>query len=320
MSAVDPIGTEAGWIQPVAQFLTLLAPAEIPVTIRGRAEDFQVRENLSFEPTGSGEHVFLEIEKIHANTAWVAAQIADFAGIREMDIGYAGRKDRHGVTRQWFSCYLPGENSLNWADMTIEGVRLLQVTRHRSKLRHGEIRCNAFNLTLRHDALSDAQQEDINRRLRSLNDTGFPNYFGGQRFGRDLQNLELADRLLRQRRKVGRDRGMAISAARSWIFNLYLSDAVRDGMTPDPHQVGPLIGKSRDPQPGESALDEQMTAWVEGLRRLGAKVSTRPLFIRPGDLSWVFEDRETRLSFTLPAGSYATSLLREVFIVEDAAA
>jgi tRNA pseudouridine13 synthase len=308
-------------------FRTLLAAPSIPASIRIRPEDFQVIEHLAGEPDGEGEHVYIEIVKTGANTGWVAAQIAAFAGVREMDIGYAGRKDRHGVTRQWFSCYLPKDPGIDWQGLDIEGVELLGVTRHRSKLRRGQISCNAFELTIHHASLSAAELADVEDRLCAIRERGFPNYFGEQRFGRDNQNLDLAEQLLRQGKKVGRNRGMAISAARSWIFNRYLSDRLDEGMTPDDDRAdhpggpltGPLIGKSRDPQPGEAALDEQMTAWVAGLRRLGAKAATRPLFVTPEALEWQHLPASTQLSFRLPAGSYATALLREVFVVEDAA-
>src|SRR5688572_17268674 len=74
---------------------------------RSCPEDFQVVEELGFELAGEGEHVFLHIEKRGENTAWVADQIAQVAKVKPMDVGYCGRKDRHAITRQWFSVYLP---------------------------------------------------------------------------------------------------------------------------------------------------------------------------------------------------------------------
>ena len=112
---------------------------------------------------------------------------------------------------------------------------------------------------------------------------------------------------------------MLISAARSWLFNGYLSHrmASSDSLV---GEQGPLIGKSRDPQAGEELFDEVEQAWAAGIRRLGTKVDERSLMVLPEQLSWELTPEETRLHFCLPAGSFATSVLRELFNVEDVSA
>ena len=85
----------------------LLAPASLNASIRERDADFQVFEELGFEPDGEGEHDFLLIRKSGANTAWVAKQLAAHAGVQLRDVGYAGLKDRHAITKQWFSVRRP---------------------------------------------------------------------------------------------------------------------------------------------------------------------------------------------------------------------
>ena len=70
-------------------------------------DDFRVDEIPQALPCGEGEHVWLHIEKNGANTAWIAKKLATLAGVKEMDVRYAGLKDRHAITRQWFSIYLP---------------------------------------------------------------------------------------------------------------------------------------------------------------------------------------------------------------------
>lgn len=82
---------------------------------------------------------------------------------------------------------------------------------------------------------------------------------------------------------------------------------------------GPLYGKSRDPQPGEAELNPVYVAWVEGLRRIGAKTGERPLLALPEGLTWQFSENALELRFMLGPGSYATSLLNEIFIVRDEA-
>ena len=96
--------------------------------IRTTPQDFQVTEELGFEFTGDGEHDYLWIEKTGANTEWVARQLARFADVPAKDVGYAGLKDRHAVTRQWFS--VPRWHSPDWRRLDVEGVRVLDVQRH----------------------------------------------------------------------------------------------------------------------------------------------------------------------------------------------
>ena len=295
----------------VELFKTRLSRPEIEASIKRTAADFIVREHLSFTPQGTGEHVYLDLTKIHANTDWVARQIADFAEVSQQDVGYAGRKDRHASTRQWFSVYLPRRDP-EWSDLKIEGVDIHQIARHQSKLRRGKIKANEFRIFIYFDAEFD--RDRIDDRFCEVQSKCFPNYFGPQRFGRGLHNLDRADQLLRVGLRQGGDRGMLISAARSWLFNCYLSDRLGSGEFAG---VGPLYGKSRDLQLGEPELKPLYSAWVKGLRQLGVKVGERQLLALPEELTWQFEEDTLELRFRLAPGVYATSMLSEVFIVKD---
>ena len=87
-------------------------PAAYPETsaraiLKQENSDFIVTELPLTLPSGEGEHVWLEVEKNGSNTAYVAAKIAELAGVRDMDVGFAGLKDRYAITTQWFSIYLP---------------------------------------------------------------------------------------------------------------------------------------------------------------------------------------------------------------------
>ena len=104
-------------------------------SMRSRPEEFDVTEVLGYEFSGDGEHDYLYIEKTSANTEWVLRQLASFAGVAGKDIGYAGLKDRHAITRQWFS--VPRWHLPDWTELAVTGVRLLDQQRHNRKLRRG---------------------------------------------------------------------------------------------------------------------------------------------------------------------------------------
>ncbi len=153
---------------------TLQSRPTINGSIKTLHDEFLVDEILPFEPTGTGEHLYIEIEKTGANTGWVAYQLASFLDVRDLDVSYAGRKDRHGVTTQWFSCYLPSGTNVDWKLFSVEGVVVNSMTWHRSKLRRGQLQCNVFQIKVRHEKLTESQSGNLVERLEYLSEHGFP--------------------------------------------------------------------------------------------------------------------------------------------------
>jgi tRNA pseudouridine13 synthase len=337
--------------------LTFGAPAGEGV-IRERSEDFQVDEILGFEPAGDGQHVFLQLRKRDTNTLWLARQIALFAGVSQKDLGYAGLKDRYGVTSQWFSVDMAGRPEPDWRGLESAQVQLLQVARNPRKLRIGALQGNRFRLRI---CRLQADLQILEQRLRQLRDSGMPNYFGEQRFGHDYSNLDQAQAMFERRlgRVERKLRGLLISAARSQLFNEVLAERIeqaswdrpmigdyfcldgsRSGFATeqldenlnercrsmDIHPSGPLWGRGWPPVSGETLLLEQMLLepygiMRNGLEHVGLQQERRALRVRIGDLRWELTGQdELLLEFSLPAGSYATVLLRELLCVESARA
>ena len=118
------------------------------VSIRSQPEYFQVEEQLPFKPDGEGGHVLLKIRKRNANTDWVASELANFASVPKLDVGYAGLKDRHAVTTQWFSIKVEGVEEPNWSDFESDDVNVLEINRHKKKLKRGALSGNHFILRL----------------------------------------------------------------------------------------------------------------------------------------------------------------------------
>lgn len=198
--------------------------------IRACADDFYVEELPAFEPSGEGEHLLLTIEKRGMNTAFVARRLAEWAGIDERGIGYAGLKDRHALTRQRFSVHLPHRQAPSLEALAVEGeseaLRVLDHAWHARKLPRGALAGNRFVLVLR---AVRGEREAIDARLAAIAARGVPNYFGEQRFGRGGDNLHAALSMFAGRR-VGREqRTHLLSAARSALFNRVLGARVAAG-------------------------------------------------------------------------------------------
>ncbi|HSR66159.1 MAG TPA: tRNA pseudouridine(13) synthase TruD, partial [Xanthomonadaceae bacterium] len=124
-------------------------PAVLAAAIRCTPEDFRVGELDAFSPSGSGEHLLLTVEKRGMNTAFAAQRIARWAGVAETAIGYAGLKDRHAVTRQRFSVWLPKKQAPDIAALDSDGLRVLGADWHARKLPRGALAGNHFELVLR---------------------------------------------------------------------------------------------------------------------------------------------------------------------------
>ena len=324
--------------------------------IRSSAEDFFVEELPAFEASGAGEHLLLSIEKRGMNTAFAAKRIAAWAGVDESAIGVAGMKDRHAVTRQRFTVWLPKRIAPDIAALQSDDLRVLDHAWHARKLPRGALAGNRFVLVLR-DVEGDVAA--IETRLQAIDAQGVPNYFGEQRFGRGGGNVQQAVAMFAGRRVKREERSMLLSAARSELFNRVLaarveaetwSDAVDgdvwmlDGSrsvfgpeaftdelqarlaTFDIHPTGPLwgdgdlrsVGIARELELAAIGGDTA-TRLRQGLERAGLKQERRALRLRPDALAWRWlDDGALELRFDLPPGCYATTVLRELGDIVDA--
>jgi tRNA pseudouridine13 synthase len=143
-----------------------------------------VIEEPSYAPSGSGEHLYVEIEKEGLTTEAVVELMSRSLGCRRMDIGFAGRKDRHAITRQWFSILAGDESRLaQLPGLAGRGrIAVLNVGRHGNKLRLGHLSGNRFRLAI--GGLGDpAELERVSAALARLAHEGIRNRFGEQRFG-----------------------------------------------------------------------------------------------------------------------------------------
>jgi tRNA pseudouridine13 synthase len=318
--------------------------------LRREPEDFEVEEILGFEPDGEGQHALLWVEKRGLNSDAVAAVLARVAGVDARQVSYSGRKDRHAVTRQWFSVDLAGRAEPDWAEGMPEGVVPLRAERHRRKLRRGSHQGNRFRLRLRD---VDGDWAALEQRLERVAVEGVPNYFGPQRFGRDGGNLEQARAWFAGGRRRG-PKDLLLSAARSHLFNRVLAARVVEGnwqracpgeplildgsasyFTPeavdasiegrlsrgDVHPSGPLWGRGEGPMaPGEVDRLADEADLRTGLERAGLRLERRSLRLFPARFEWHREGSDLLLAFELPRGTFATAVVRELADVGEAQA
>ncbi|MDL0432526.1 tRNA pseudouridine(13) synthase TruD [Marinobacter sp. TBZ242] len=320
-------------------------------------EDFLVDEDLPLPEalTNGGEHLCVRLEKNGDNTDYVARQLATLSGCRHFDVGFCGLKDRHAVTRQWFSIYRPGQedDDATFLSAVAGNWRVLAHHRQARKLRRGDHSGNYFEVVLR-DVSGD--QAAVDQALTRLRDVGCPNYFGPQRFGHGGANLDRAltmdpsrlnRRGARNAKKRGRGRSTSgssdsknvlyFSAARSWLFNEVLALRVRNGTWLDPMEGEPGTSDSHDimvtgPLWGDggtaavSAQGELERAVIAQHPQLAAVFATtrmqperRPLKMLPAALDWQWQGGDQLLlKFWLAPGQYATSLVSDVFEITDA--
>jgi len=280
--------------------------------IKTKVEDFYVEELMSPVLANEGEHVWLWIEKEGQNTEYVAGLLAEFAGVKKMDVGFSGMKDRWAQTRQWFSIYLGAKPEPEWSAFDVDGVCIIKNGRNLKKLRRGEHHGNRFKIIVR----NLAECEGLIQRLERVKEQGFPNYYGPQRFGYHGANLERGARYFEGEIKASRSqRSFYLSAARSYLFNLNLADAVNNDQWQCDTVGGPLYG---DQQEGVAPLSdiekvhlEKNPSLAKGIHKNRLKLERRSYCIVPRSMCWEQEGDMLTLSFDLPTGIFATSLLAE---------
>ncbi|WP_019411447.1 tRNA pseudouridine(13) synthase TruD [Pseudomonas psychrophila] len=317
--------------------------------LKASAEDFQVDEVLDIPLSGDGEHLWLWVEKRGLNTEEAARRIAKAAGVPLRTVSYAGLKDRQALTRQWFSVQLPGKADPDLSGAENDTLKILKTSRHKRKLQRGAHAANGFTLRLTQLA---ADKDALQQRLELIAKLGVPNYFGTQRFGWQGGNLGeardyAARKALPEQRNV---RSRLLSTARSYLFNQVLAARVADGSwqraqvgdllaftdsrsffpageaeCSDPrlaildlHPTGPQWGEGESPTTGATQVLEQSIAEREAdlrdwLVRAGMSHERRILRLPIGRLTWHYPQPDIlQLEFVLPAGCFATVLVREL--------
>lgn len=318
--------------------------------IKARTDDFLVQEELGFDPDGEGEHVLVRVRKRDCNTPFVAQELAKFAGLPAREVSYAGLKDRRAVTEQWFCLHLPGKETPDFSAFQLAGCEILQTARHRRKLRIGTLKGNKFILVLREISDRTAAEQRLQDIRRDGVPNYFGSQRFGQQGNNIVQALKWSrgEITIKERAK----RSFYLSAARSALFNSVVSERLSQYgrwhlMDGDALQLtgrGSWFVAADDELPALSARLRQgelsITAPLPGmgepgtmreaqsfeqrclqlqpdllalLQRERLETARRAMLVTPADMVWLWhDDAALTLSFALPAGCFATSVVREL--------
>lgn len=318
--------------------------------IRATAEDFTVEEIPAYLPQGSGSHLYLKVEKRGLTTRDLVTALVR-AGPSENSIGVAGLKDKAAVTVQWLSLPKSSEAAATALE-ELPGVRILERSYHKNKLAIGHLLGNRFVVVVRDVEPGGAERAAAAFELLAV--VGVPNWFGPQRFGRHGANALDGLKVLRGESVPGghRLRRFFVSALQSLLFNEMLAERIRSGLYREvvvgdwarKHDTGgtfevvdaqldtpraqrmeisatlPLHGRKVRLSSGRAGELEQATlaafglSWAQFGSRRGDRRSSR-IALRETAVEEL-EEGALRLAFTLPKGSYATAVLREVLKVD----
>ena len=320
-------------------------------TIRTIPEDFKVTEINSIELSGIGEHLWLYIQKTNCNTDWVANQLANICQVPRRQVGYAGLKDRHAITQQWFSVQLAKITDSDTINKALpQDVIILASSVHNKKIKIGQLEANQFEIIIRD---IDGDRSHIDNNIQIIKTQGVPNYFGPQRFGNDMGNIQKAQDWFSGHYKVkSRNlKSLLISTARSHIFNSIVANRIKNKTwnTPingdifqldkshswfhehdaeaeeiskrlnefDIHITAAMPGEDCVQSTGdcaklESFIINKFPLYQQGFVKFRLKQDRRAMRINPIDLNYEWKNNSLKLSFKLLSGAYATGILREI--------
>ncbi|HAT1658390.1 TPA: tRNA pseudouridine(13) synthase TruD [Legionella pneumophila] len=312
-------------------------------------EDFQVNELFEGQFSGEGEHIVLKIEKKGLTTEEVVKSLARLINKPIKLISYAGLKDKQALTTQWLSIHAPGEVIEGIETLEAPGWKILECTRHNKKLRPGFLSGNHFTIALRDvsnetDLIHRIEQIKLKGVPNYFGEQRFGRDGGNLIKAEEIlvQGRKVKDRFLK---------GMYFSAARSWLYNLILSRRVKESSwnlpllgdviqlvgsnsvfvndksmdeqllqrigEKDVSPASPLPGRSKNLVKGTALqiINEvyaEWSAWLDGLEKNGLEEAWRANILYAEQIEYRINQGTVELSFVLPAGAYATVVLREL--------
>ncbi|WP_299568726.1 tRNA pseudouridine(13) synthase TruD [uncultured Shewanella sp.] len=324
----------------------------LPFSPTGEGEHHMIHVRKEGLNTNQVAEMLAKFAKVHQKEVTYAGQ-KDKNAVTEQ---WFGVRIPGKETPDWQSLTTPNteasaDTSSRGNDTNQARLTILSSQRHSKKLRIGALLGNRFELTLRNVSDKDA----VEKRIQQVIETGVPNYFGEQRFGHQGKNLIYGQQMLAGKKvKDRKKRSMYLSAVRSNVFNQVVSYRLHHhSVAPltgdcvmlagsksffvtekwDPATLkrlsdndiqlsAPLWGRGAmlpqaDAASVEQAALAELTQDLAGLEQAGLEQERRPLLLKPQAMKYRLEQNNLIIEFILPAGSYATSVLRELLDYQD---
>ena len=213
---------------PTSKILRSTTHTPINAHFSKNSNDFVVRENPLYDFSGDGEHLVIQIQKKDLTTNEALKILSEQSGVRVREFGFAGLKDKEGLTTQFIS--MPFKFGDFLSKFEHEKLKIISTHRHNNKIRIGHLKSNSFFIRLKKVMPSDAIK--LNSVINEISKNGFGNYFGYQRFGKFKDNFTLGEDILNSLKNGKKSKfnpkmtNFFISAFQSELFNRWLSKRI----------------------------------------------------------------------------------------------
>lgn len=308
-------------------------------------KDFVVEELPLYNFSDSGEYLILKIKKKNLSTWDLLRILSNKLRLPTDKMGHAGLKDKHATTTQYISIPYQLKDALQ--GFSHEGIKIMEMFRHHSALKTGDLKGNRFFIRLKHVEPHTAGR--LEKNFRFIEKNGMPNYFGYQRFGKGKDNFTQAREVAYgeahiQDKKV---RSLLISAYQSHFFNAWLAERVSQMKIDNLPHLKLLEGEIMMPYPDGDIFSPKLSRKIEEEYRTKKIVPTgllpgrkvwrardeagtietkfddayihekgfrRAAWIFPSDMSYhyLFDKKYAELEFTLPKSAYATVVIENL--------
>jgi len=306
-------------------------------TLKHLPEDFIVKEIINVKTEDNGPYSYFILKKKNYNTVEAIEKIADRLNIQAKFIGFAGNKDKKAITEQLISI----KTNKKITSLKLNNIDLGYTGKGNEPVSLGSHEGNQFIITIR----NLTSKEINNLKKINKNEMSIPNYFGEQRFGGNNEDIGRAI-IKKDFRKASELGGLKsnnndyISALRkinkkvltlylhayqSYLFNKTIDQYLKNNKNKSMKNIKiPVIGfgtETSNNQLGKiinNILKKEKIFLrdfiIREMPELSSEGTERDLFIEIKDFKIrEMEKDKAVVSFSLPKGSYATVVIKELF-------
>lgn len=312
--------------------------------IKEKPQDFIVKELLDLDLDDTGDYAYYELTKTDTAQEDAFKTICNKLNIKRKLINYAGTKDKKAVTTQFISIFNGPKK-----DYDFDNVKLKYIGQGKERISLGQLKANHFEITVKTDKeprkitqipnYFDDQRFGINKNNHIIGKLLLQKKFK-EAAGQIKQSQRIVDMYLQSNPTdfVGAIRSlpkkimqMYIHAYQSFLFNELLKKEIeKTDYFEVEYAAGvlffpkielantklPLIGFGTEENVEKVLVSEGITLRdfiMKQIPELSSEGAEREAFIEPKDLEVKKIDNGYLVSFSLPAGSYATVVIKAMF-------